>query len=65
MKTKEDTVTATTTENFVFIFHHTAEALERIDSLEIIKQSQKLLESPAKIFLESTPYKTHQFNTTL
>ena len=55
MKTNEHTVTAKTTEKVVFHFHFPEEALKRIDPLEIIKQYQKLLESPAKIFLESAP----------
>ena len=55
VKTKEDIVTATTTAKLVFLFHRPAEALKHIDPLERIEQSQKLLESPVKILLYSTP----------
>ena len=55
VNTKEDTVTATTAAKVAFLFHRPAEALKHIDPLERIEQPQKLLESPVKIFLESTP----------
>ena len=54
VNTKEDTTIETTTARVLFLIHRPAEALKRINPLEIIKHPQKLLESPAKILLHST-----------